>query len=471
MSLRGRIRALTVGATALVLTLFIVPMGLLLQHAASEDSQHKAIDLAQGVADYLSTGVTDRTVIGAYVDRVERRNTTVRVGVVLADGTRLGSEQALPTDSAGTKTGSAGGDVDQDGDHGGSLPDDHDRDNGLAPTGSPEFRNVSGGRQVLIVVPAATGHDRVAVLVPNANVRSTVLARLALLAGVALALLVVAAAVAELFSRRLVRDLSAAAQVADRLGEGDLSARVEASGPPEVQRVGEALNRLAGRIDELLVAERETVADLSHRLRTPLMAVRLDVEGLPHSERTEELEAHLDHLERTLTAVIRAARRPEREGVRPHSDAAAIVTERVAYWAPLAEDQGRTIEAVVPAGPVDVRCAAEDLRAVVDALVENVVAHTPEGTPISVVLDPEPDSAAVTADQLWLEVRDRGPGVPPDAVRRGRSDRGSTGLGLDIARATAAAGGGHLELDQVDGWSVVRLVLSRVRLTDSGVTG
>ena len=52
-------------------------------------------------------------------------------------------------------------------------------------------------------------------------------------------------------------------------------------GPEEVRRVGAALNRLAGRIDELLAAERETVADLSHRLRTPLTAVRLDVESLP----------------------------------------------------------------------------------------------------------------------------------------------------------------------------------------------
>lgn len=48
-----------------------------------------------------------------------------------------------------------------------------------------------------------------------------------------------------------------------------------------------------------------------------------------------------------------------------------------------------------------------------------------------------------------LEVCDQGPGIAVGAVRRGRSDRGSTGLGLDIARACAEASGGRLELDRI----------------------
>ena len=42
-----------------------------------------------------------------------------------------------------------------------------------------------------------------------------------------------------------------------------------------------AVNRLAGRIGELLAAEREAAANLAHRLRTPLTALRLDAEALP----------------------------------------------------------------------------------------------------------------------------------------------------------------------------------------------
>uniref|UniRef100_UPI0025ED8ABD sensor histidine kinase n=1 Tax=Nocardioides sp. TaxID=35761 RepID=UPI0025ED8ABD len=173
---------------------------------------------------------------------------------------------------------------------------------------------------------------------------------------------------------------------------------------------------------------------------------------------TQELEAHLDQLERTLTAVIHAARRPEREGVRPRADAAAVVDERVDFWRPLTEDQGRVLTTGLAPGPVAVRCAEDDLRAALDALLENCIAHTPDGTPVEVTLDPDrgPDG-----DLVRLEVRDRGPGLPEDAVRRGRSDRGSTGLGLDIARSCAEASGGRLELDRQDGWTIVRLLLGR----------
>ena len=67
-----------------------------------------------------------------------------------------------------------------------------------------------------------------------------------------------------------------------------------------------------------------------------------------------------------------------------------------------------------------------------------------------------------------VEVRDRGPGFGSDAVRRGRSDRGSTGLGLDIARRCARASGGELVVSREAGpdhddetWTVVRLELGR----------
>jgi signal transduction histidine kinase len=221
-----------------------------------------------------------------------------------------------------------------------------------------------------------------------------------------------------------------------------------------VRSVSAALNRLAGRIDELLVAERETVADLSHRLRTPVTAVRLDVEALPESPQKRELEDHLDHLERTLTAVIQAARRPQREGAVPRTDVVAVVQDRFAYWAPLLEDQRRDAVLELPDGAAgwEVRLADADLAAALDALLENAVAHTAEGVPVAVTV------SSVGTDTV-VEVRDQGPGVPPSALRRGTSDRGSSGLGLDIARSCAEASGGRLELDRDGPWSLVRLVL------------
>ncbi|HEY0951324.1 HAMP domain-containing sensor histidine kinase [Nocardioides sp.] len=446
MSLRARILTLAVGATATVLVLFAIPLVLLLQRSAAEEGREGAADVARSVADYVSTGAADQTLLAAYVDRLNARDDSPPVTVRLPDGTLLGA--ALP-DGAAEYT-------EQDPADGRGLSgEDGDRDDDrLMPVSEAEVHEVDGGELVSVHAGTADGPVLVVAFAAGQDVRAKLVDRLLLLGAAAAGLLVLAAAAAEVVSRRLVRQLASSAAAADRLGEGDLTARAPDSGPSEVRRVAHALNRLADRIDDLLAAERETVADLSHRLRTPLTAVRLDVEALPPSDRSEELEAHLDQLERTLTAVIHAARRPEREGVRPRTDAAAVMADRVAFWRPLAEDQGRTLTVREPAGRVEVRSSEDDLRAALDALLENCIAHTPDGTPIEVVL-------AEQGELVRLDVRDHGPGLPEDAVRRGRSDRGSTGLGLDIARSCAEASGGRLELARQDGWTVVRLLLGR----------
>lgn len=456
MSLRTRILALTVGVAAAVLLLFAVPFLLLLHQAAAQQATDSATDVAQGVADYISTGDVDADSLTSYVDRINDREDSYPVEVVLADGTSVGAsvpglDESDP-DGDGRRGGRGAGDDDNDGDN---------KYGDLRPTSQAQTRPVDGGSLAVIEASTTDGPVSVAAFASDSQVLRTVEEKALVLAGAGLLLLLLAAVAAELVARRLVRHLSAAAETADLLGEGDLTARVPDEGPEEVRRVGAALNRLAGRIDELLAAERETVADLSHRLRTPLTAVRLDVESLPDTDRKSELEEHLAQLERTLTAVIHAARRPQREGAAPQCDARAIAGERFEFWAPLAEDQGRDVTLRVPPGPVWVRCAASDLGTALDALLENAVAHTSEGIGISVVLAVGEDGV------VTLDVRDRGPGVPPAAVLRGRSDRGSTGLGLDIARSCAEASGGRLELVTLDGWSVVRLVLGRPGHTGS----
>ena len=248
----------------------------------------------------------------------------------------------------------------------------------------------------------------------------------------------------------MVRSLTATAQTADRLTHGERRVRAPEAGVPEVAMVGRALNRLASRIDELIANERETAADVSHRLRTPLTRLRLDVDALPDGPSARRLAQHVSHLERTLTAVIHAARRPQREGIAPSSDATAVVRDRVTFWSALAEDQGRQVRVDLPNRPLPVRAAPEDLTAAVDALLENAIAHTPEGSAIAVRLSPpqdwDPTAAASRPIAAVLVISDEGPGIPVGAGRRGHSARGSTGLGLDIARRCAEAAGGDLRI-------------------------
>ena len=102
----------------------------------------------------------------------------------------------------------------------------------------------------------------------------------------------------------------------------------------------------------------------------------------------------------------------------------------------------RDVRTDVAPGPLPVAVGRADLEALVDALLGNVFAHTPDGTAFAVRLGPRSGGGA------RLLVADAGPGlrVGADVLRRGASGGGSTGLGLDIARRTAEQAGGGLTL-------------------------
>ena len=92
--------------------------------------------------------------------------------------------------------------------------------------------------------------------------------------------------------------------------------------------------------------------------------------------------------------------------------------------------------------PADLAATAFDDPAMIarfNALLDNVFAHTPEGTAISLGCE-----ATTGLARLW--VSDAGWGFEATAIERGRSGIGSTGLGLDIARQTAQKGGGTLNV-------------------------
>jgi signal transduction histidine kinase len=242
-----------------------------------------------------------------------------------------------------------------------------------------------------------------------------------------------------------------------------------------VREVGRALNSLAERIRVLLAEERETVADISHRLRTPLTALRLDTEQLADADDAARIGSSVDALERALTQVIQEARAHTDAGAVATCDAAAVVRDRVDFWQVLAEDTGRAVTTDLAAGPLLVRVGGADLAACVDAVLGNVFAHTPDGTDFAVELARRPDG------DVCLAIGDAGPGLAPTLAvladgrpRRGDSGGGSTGLGLDIARRTAATSGGELLVERSPlGGTQVVLVLGAVleRTGRVGLTG
>jgi signal transduction histidine kinase len=282
----------------------------------------------------------------------------------------------------------------------------------------------------------ATGTAVVRVFLPESSLHSGVLRSWLLLAAVGLVLVGVSLLLADRLGRRLVGSVTALAATADRLAAGDLTVRSAPTGPPELQRVGAELNRLAARIEELLQAEREEVASLAHRLRTPLTALRLDADAIREPQEQARLAADVEALTREVDELIRTARRPVRAGVHARTDLVAVVAERTAFWSALAEDSGRRLEVGLPPGPVGVAVPAPDLAAALDALLGNVFGHTPDGVSLKV-------SAVLDSGAIVLTVEDGGAGFSATAPQ---PSSGSTGLGLDIARRTAEAAGGTMRL-------------------------
>lgn len=426
--MRRRILLLSVGMTTIVVLAFAIPLAILMRNAAADEALKVARYRIENVAYYV--GDKDHTAadVSAYLDGI-KSETQGRIAVRMPDGTTLGE----PPPGGVAKPQPVPGDDDNDDD------DKH----GPPKVSDPSFRAVGGGKAAEINVGRQEGPASICLFLTADELYDGLVPRIVVLLAGSLLVLLLSILGAEVVSRRLARPLEETARTAERLARGDVDARAPTTGPAEVAKVGAALNGLADRIDEVIAVEREAVADLSHRLRTPLTALRLQVEALPDRERAEELNTQVDSLERTLTAVISAARRPQREGRVPHCDAVEVTRQRAAFWVPLFEDQGRELVLDLPTPPAMVRSSAEDLGAALDALVENVVAHTPDGTPARIILTGQ---AVGQSDGVLIVVADEGPGIPLGAGERGRSDRGSTGLGLDIARRCAEAAGGRLSI-------------------------
>ncbi|MEO9140571.1 MAG: HAMP domain-containing sensor histidine kinase [Jatrophihabitans sp.] len=444
--MRRRILLLVVGMTALVVLAFAVPLAILIHN----DAYNEGLDgLRKETGD-----------IALFLREENSTKTPAQIRTKLAglDSARMASVQLPSGDTVGrTPPGGLNDAPAAPGSYGGPSLDrgprvDRARRGGAADIRVDAFRD---GQLAQLRVPAyraglslrtpgradpVVGYT-VRVYADDNTLRAGQTSPLLLLGGGAILLLVLGVVAGEVLTRRIVRPLVLTATTAQQLSTGDTAARAPTSGPAEVAAVGHALNRLADRIDQLIAEERETTADLSHRLRTPMTALRLDAEALRDPAEAERIGAHVITLERMLTAIIHAARRPQREGRMPSVDAVAVVRDRVGFWSALTEDQGRTATVTLPPGPLPVRAASEDLAAAIDALLENVIAHTPEGTPFSVRL-------SATEEGVRVQIADDGPGLPPDAPVRGRSDRGSSGLGLDIARRCAAASGGSMTLGQ-----------------------
>ncbi|HEY0935672.1 MAG TPA: HAMP domain-containing sensor histidine kinase [Trebonia sp.] len=395
---------------------FLIPLAVIVRDVA-RDRAFTAAQLAGAAIDPVLAVTTDRATL-------ERALASTPAG---AAG-RLAVYLAAPPSAGGTLVG---------GPQRASAADLRE-----ATTAARSFiAPVPGGYAVLQPVALAGGRLAVTeVYVPAAEVSRGVAASWTVMTAIALILIGVSVLVADRLATRVTGPARELAQAAATLGDGDLSARSTARGPAELAAAGHAFNLMAERLSSLIALERVTAADLPHRLRTPLTALRMNAAALGPGRAADDTRLAIDRLEREIDLIIRAARRPAAD--EPSGcDAAEVLADRFGFWSALAEDQDRPCQLIGPGQPAPVPVPRSDLAAAADSLIGNIFKHTAEGTGFTVTLHRGEGAVLIL-------VTDAGPGIPdPEAaLRRGSSGAGSTGLGLDIARRVAESAGGGLKI-------------------------
>lgn len=243
----------------------------------------------------------------------------------------------------------------------------------------------------------------------------------------------------------------------------------------EYQRLVQVLNGMLTRLDAALEAQRRFTADASHELRSPLTALRGELEVARRRERSKEeyarvLDSALDEVERlsriaedllTLTRSEAGVVSPQKEMV----DLRARIVPTLERLGRTAEEKGVRVE-LLPGDAVTALVDPDLLDRVVWNLVDNAIKFTPPGGEVEARLCAEGRYAV-------LEIRDTGPGIPPDRIpqiferfvrlddsRTPGEREGGTGLGLAIVRAISDLHGGRVEAgNRTAGGAVFRVFL------------
>jgi two-component system OmpR family sensor kinase len=243
----------------------------------------------------------------------------------------------------------------------------------------------------------------------------------------------------------------------------DLSERIpEPAQRDEIGRLALTFNQMLGRLQQAFVTQRQFLADASHELRSPLTAIRANVETLRRGgevdpgERDETLrvvEREVDRMGRLVDDLLSLARADEgQEPVRTRLSLDSLLLEVYHQQRPLA---GRVRLTLGEFEPVEIDGDPDRLKQLLINLVDNALRHTAAGGTVTLDL--------LHGDhEATIRVRDTGAGIPPEHLphiferfyridsARSRQE-GGTGLGLAISREIVVAHGGRIEVESVVG--------------------
>ena len=258
-------------------------------------------------------------------------------------------------------------------------------------------------------------------------------------------------------SRRIlapVKDLTLAAR---RLGQGDLSQRVQLKDKGEVQELAKAFNSMASDLEHAEKLRRNLVADVAHELRTPLSNIRGYLEAIrdrvikPDAATIRSLDEESILLSRLVEDLqeLSLAESGELKLVYQAEDIAELIKQAVTRWQPSVAAKDMSLSLDLPDKLPPVNIDWQRISQVLHNLLENAVAHTGKGGTITV-------TATRQGDWIEVSVSDTGEGIPVEDLpnifeRFYRVDKsrtratGGSGLGLTIAKRLVEAHGGKIE--------------------------
>ena len=241
----------------------------------------------------------------------------------------------------------------------------------------------------------------------------------------------------------LVSPIRRVSKIAEAFGRGELSVRVTDRRHDEIGDLAQSFNRMAERLERLITSERRLLQDVSHELRSPLARLKL---ATKLARTSPDQQSSLDRIDRDLDRMA-ALMGDILEITRMEGDSAPMETAPVDLDELLKEIVGESlIEAemhgcrldVTAVPGTEVQGSRELLRRAIENVLRNAIRYSPEQSVIDIALS-EQDGVA------WIEVRDRGPGVPEEMYEKlfeaffrvedaRDTTRGGTGLGLSIAK-------------------------------------
>ncbi len=245
-------------------------------------------------------------------------------------------------------------------------------------------------------------------------------------------------------SRRITRRLERLKEGVEALGAGDLGARVTVEGRDKVALLASSFNRAAGRIEELVGAQRRLLANASHELRSPLGRMRVAtglLQGDMHLK--EEIARDVAELDDLVEEILLSSRLEAAVSDEPFEDVDVTA---------LAAEECARAGASLAGDVVTLKGSPRLLRRLLRNLLENARSHGGAG-PVEVEVRRRHEGG------VEVDVLDRGPGVPHDLVERvfepffrpPGAPSGGAGLGLSIARQIAHRHGGNVTCLPRDG--------------------